>query len=101
MNQNEIRQKLGKRLKELRGNIRCEDMAGVLNIKRPTYQAYEEGRAVPPLAILIELRDFYGFKSIDDLLIPGKVNDSFDPLLKAYKRAPEKVKMAVDGLLGL
>lgn len=101
MEQSKIRQQIAWRLKELRAETKQEYTASLLNLKRPTYQAYEEGRAVPPLSVLIQLKEMYGFKTIDDLITPGRLPESQDQLTAAYKMAPKRVKDAIDALLHL
>lgn len=88
------------RLRELRADITQTQMAAVARVSRGAYQAYEEGRALPQLATLFALRDYFGFRSLDDLIGAGKNERQVDKINDAYLRAPDKIKKAVDVLLG-
>jgi DNA-binding XRE family transcriptional regulator len=61
--------KLSKNLKKLRHKlgISQESLSAKIGIKRPTYAAYEEYRAEPPIKIIIALSEIFKL-SIDDLL---------------------------------
>lgn len=55
-------------LKELRVSLKLtqQQFSDELNIKRSSIGAYEEGRATPPLDLLIQICDKYGL-SLDNL----------------------------------
>jgi transcriptional regulator with XRE-family HTH domain len=44
------------------------NLSDMLSCCLQTYQSYEEGRAIPSVIILIELRDIYGLSNIDELI---------------------------------
>lgn len=89
-----------KRLKDLRAEYAYtqHNVADGIAIKRTTYQAYEEGRAEPPIPTLLNLCSFYG-KTVEELLgistsKPNKILDAY------YHINPEKQRI-VDFILGL
>lgn len=60
---------IGKRLKEkrLEAGLSQDELAAALDVSRQTISAWENGRAVPDIASILKLSDFYGV-STDELL---------------------------------
>jgi transcriptional regulator with XRE-family HTH domain len=72
-------------------------VANGIGIKRGAYQAYEEGRAHPPLPVLFKLSEWYGLNSLDQLLglTPVAVSPG-DELYHAYQAAKPASRQIVD-----
>jgi transcriptional regulator with XRE-family HTH domain len=89
---------ISKRLQQLRkaAKLTQEQVAIQTGISRASYSAYEEGRAIPPLANCIALADCYGI-SIDEL-VRGKATTpaALETLLS---RLTAKDRKAVEILL--
>lgn len=54
------REKLAKKLKELRGNIPQESVAKAVGISKSSLSMYENGQRVPRDHVKIEIAKFYG-----------------------------------------
>jgi hypothetical protein len=68
-----------------------------LSIKRGTYQAYEESRALPPLSVLLRLAVIYDVHSLDQLLGIKPIEVSAgDELFHAYQAAKPASRQIVD-----
>src|SRR5690348_422892 len=83
---------ISKRLKELRLDHKYtqQEVASGINLKRSTYQAYEESRAEPSISLLFELASFYGFSSIDAFLGNIYIDQPKSTIADAYYSAPLK-----------
>lgn len=78
------------RLKEVREarKLTQKQVAIGIGIKRGSYQAYEEKRALPPLLVLLKLSELYSLHSLDQLLGIAQVEyNKGDELLHAYQAA--------------
>ena len=85
------------RLKELRGKRTQGQIADVIGLKRGAYQAYEEGRANPPLPTLLKLAAYYDLHSLDKLLGIEKAEQTQkDELLMLYQCAKPAARKIVD-----
>jgi len=82
--------------------------ADIINIKRPTLQAYEEGRAYPNYDTLFKICDVYRIADIRAFISDEKFDISRqqekqhlpDSLVeKKYKKAPVKIRTAINILL--
>lgn len=92
------------RLKDLRAehSYTQQNVADGIDIKKRTYQAYEEGRAMPPLDVFISMAAFYGYYSIDKLLgIEGKLQEVNGVFMDAYHSADPEKRRIVDFILNL
>lgn len=80
-------------------------MASILNIKRSTYQAYEEGRSEPPYDILFRIADIHGVSArglVEKDLSGEKTKPKEQPeekMQKLYLLSPPHVKKAINELL--
>ena len=92
------------RLKGLRESHKRtqEKVAAGVGVKRKTYQAYEEGRATPPIPILIKIAAFYGLYSLDQLLGMEELKEH-EPsgFMKAYHSVDLEKRKIVDFILNL
>lgn len=82
-----------------------------LGLKRPTYQAYEEGRSFPPADILVAIADLYGISNLRGFIADEAFNirdqdasrapamDS--PLQSNYAKASMRDRNLVDMILGI
>ena len=70
-------------LKELRKakNVKQDDLANLLNIKRQTYSAYERGVSTPDIYTLGKLADYFNVST--DFMLGREDNISMD-ILKYY-----------------
>ncbi len=61
--------KIGNNIKKIRGikNLNQNDFANLFNLKRASIGAYEEGRAEPKLATIIEIANYFSI-SLDELV---------------------------------
>lgn len=91
-------------------NLTQGQLSTILNIKRATYQAYEEGRSMPPIEVLFNICESFGIENIKEFI----TNNDFDInkeiiitksqmslLEKKYLLLPQKHKEIVNLLLGL
>jgi transcriptional regulator with XRE-family HTH domain len=100
---NVIEINIPRRLRDLRKESGYSQLvvADAIGMKRPAYQAYEEGRAIPPLPAIMSLCSFYGFASIDEMLgITIGARNKNEVLDAYYHTDPEKRKI-VDFILNL
>jgi transcriptional regulator with XRE-family HTH domain len=83
-----------KKIRETR-KLTQNTVANGICIKRGAYQAYEEGRAQPPLPVLFKLAEFYGLNSLDQLLgispAPLSAGDELYHLYQAAKPANKRI----------
>ncbi len=82
---------VGKNIKKIRSvkNLNQSDFADLFALKRASIGSYEEGRAEPKIATLIEIAKYFGI-SVDDLLNKQlSVNDllHFDIFKKDYVKS--------------
>jgi len=85
-----------KKIREARKQTQ-NTVANGIGIKRGAYQAYEEGRAYPPLPVLFKLAEWYGLNSLDQLLgITPVVVSPGDELYHAYQAARPASRKIVD-----
>ncbi len=91
---------INERLRALRtqNHLTQQRVADSVGVRRPAYQAYEEGRAVPPLDTLLRLSELYGYTSINELL--GHQSAPVHPLMKKYLTLSLEKKKIVDFILG-
>lgn len=84
-------EKIRERLKSARKKYGYtqQNVADILNIKRATYAKYENGQAVPPIAVLIRLATMYGV-NVDYL--SGRDAYARDIMADAGADAESKVK---------
>jgi len=92
------------RLKDLRDTHKRtqEKVAAGIGVNRKTYQSYEEGRATPPIPVLIKISAFYGYYSLDVLLgMEGVKEQEQTGFVKAYHSADMEKRKIVDFILNL
>ena len=93
---------LAKNLQRLRkeNGFTQQSLADEIGIKRSNIGAYEEGRAEPPMQVLITLRDLYGLKTVEQFysLCEGKAKKS-NPLFEKYNSLPDYKKKIVDFII--
>jgi transcriptional regulator with XRE-family HTH domain len=91
------------RFKELRilYNYTQHEVADGINIKRPTYQAYEEKRSIPPVPTLFSIASFYRFTSLDEFLGISPSTTKITPIEKAYYSLPLDRRKIIDFILNL
>lgn len=93
---------IAQRLKDLRkhAGLTQEQLAKAIGITRSAYGSYEEGRAEPPIPVMVRFVMFYKLDSIDHLIgfVPGG-NAKVHPFLNAYYSLPAKMKLIVDFIL--
>lgn len=90
------------RLRQLRNERGLTQGQVAIKIRKKSnaYQAYEEGRAVPPLDVLIKLAEAYGFYSIDRLLgIEKEQQIALDEIAAAYHAVDPEKRKIVDFIL--
>lgn len=89
---------LPKRLKQLRNhfNLTQSAIAKAGGINRGAYQAYEEGRSLPPIPTAVKIADFYGI-TIDELVKGSK--EPAKQLETLLARLTAKDRKAVEILL--
>lgn len=95
---------ISNRLKDLRRRAQWtqQQVADYINVTRPSYAAYEEGRACPPLETLRSLAEMYSFANIDQLL-GWEINDpqKRTEFEERYRNATPEVKRIVDFALNI
>lgn len=68
-----------------------------------SYQSYEEGRAYPPLPVLLKLKDLYALGSVEDLENPPAENPKKrtikDVLYDKYLALPKDKREIIDFIL--
>jgi DNA-binding XRE family transcriptional regulator len=92
-------------LRKKAGNTQGE-IAELLDLNKSTYQAYEEGRATPPIEIVLKLAELYCV-TMEELLtsdIESGREQKPKPAEELYSKfitSPQNVKLAVKALLNL
>ncbi len=91
------------RLKDLRKESGFSQLtvANAIGMKRATYQAYEEARAIPPLPTIISLTYFYGFNTIEEMLGIKIGVRKENKVLDAYYHADPEKRKIIDFILNL
>jgi len=94
------------RLKSIRESRKLtqEKIANGIGIKRSAYASYEEGRATPPIPLLIKLAFFYKLNSLDQLLgisIEVEMAQESNSFNNAYHSIDPERRKIVDFVLNL
>lgn len=94
---------IGMRLRKVRlsHEYTQEQVGDGIGIPRSRYGSYEENRAEPCVRTLHCLVQFYGYKTIEQLLGIEKKKGSVSPILEKYHSLTRDKKKIVDFILGI
>jgi len=95
----EAKIRISQRLKQLRNKrgFTLGKIANLLGVKVSRYQHYENGRAAPPIHMLIRLSGIYGL-TLDELVV-GKTNPNTSKIEEQYQQLSSDMKKIVDFIL--
>ena len=101
-NQDELKNQLKKRLKALRtsAGLSQKQLSDCTGIHYKQYQQYEYGSAFPPYSILVQLKDFWGIRTTDELVFGSNgLKNKTVSIDQLYRQATPRIKQVVKLLL--